>query len=333
MSVAHLVSLLRERGLIAADAAPPPDGSDRPWFISLLMGIAGWVAGLFVLVFLAIALDLDQHRQIAAAGVVLLAVAWALYAIDRGKVFVDQLALALSIAGQLAITIYLFESLRGALPITAAIVGMQVLLFVVMPDRVARTLAAFFASIAWVFVVRFFLRPDEGGSDIFGHDGGLRAPLLGAWTLPLEWALSWAPSVALILWLRRTETRWMARAAAAFARPAISGLLLGIALGGMAAEPVSMLMFGLEEVGRTFDWWSLFPLLSIGLALFAAYNAFALRSSGLLGLAIVAALAHLARFYYLYGTTLTVKSAIMLGAGLLLLGAGRLLARGAEARA
>jgi hypothetical protein len=123
----------------------------------------------------------------------------------------------------------------------------------------------------------------------------------------------------------------MARAAASFARPAIGGLLLGIALGGMAAEPVSMLMFGHDELGREFDGWSLFPLLSIGLALFAAFNAFALRSAGLLGLAIVAALAHLARFYFLYGTTLTVKSAIMFGAGLLLLGAGRLLARRVEA--
>ena len=330
MSAAHLVPILRERGLIAADAAPPPDESDRPWFISVLMGIAGWIAGLFVLVFVAIVLDLDKRGQIAGAGLGLLVVAWTLYAIGRGKVFVDQLALAFSIAGQLAITVYCFETLHDALPITAAIFGMQVLLFFAMPDRVARTLAAFFASIAWVFVVRFFLRPDEGGGEFFGRHGEIAAPVFGVWTLPLEWLVSWLPSAALIVALRRTETRWMARSVASYARPAISGLLLGIALGGMAAEPVSMLMFGLEEMGREFDWWSLFPLLSIALALFAAFNAYLLRSSGLSGLAIFAALAHLARFYYLYGTTLTVKAAIMLGAGLVLLGAGRLLARRVE---
>ena len=330
MSAAHLVPLLRERGLVTADTPPPADESDRPWFISLLMGIAGWIAGLFVLAFIVITLDLDRRGQIAGGGIGLLVAAWALYAIGRGKVFVDQLALAFSIAGQLGITLYLFEALHDALPITAAILGMQLLLFVAMPDRVAKTLAAFFASIAWVIVVRFFLRPDEGGSEIFDLHGGLRAPLFGAWTLPLEWVVSWTPSIALILALRRTEVRWMARGVASYARPAISGLLLGVALGGMAAEPVSLLMFGFGEMGREFNGWSLFPLLSIGLALFAAFNAFALRSSGLLGVAIVAALAHLARFYYLYGTTLTVKSAIMLGAGLLLLGAGRLLARRLE---
>jgi uncharacterized membrane protein len=82
-----------------------------------------------------------------------------------------------------------------------------------------------------------------------------------------------------------------------------------------------------DDFVRHFTGWALLPLLSIALALFAAFNAFALRNQGLIGVAIVAALAHLARFYYLYGTTLTIKSAIMLGAGLLLLGAGRLLAR------
>jgi hypothetical protein len=330
LSAARLIPLLRERGLIAPDSSPLADEPDRPWFISLLMGVAGWVAGLFVLAFVVITLDLDKRGQIAGGGIGLLIAAWALYAIGRGKVFVDQLALAFSIAGQLAITVYLFETLHEALPIAAVILGMQLLLFVAMPDRVAKTLATLFASVAWVLVVRFFLRPDEGGSEIFGSHGALRAPLLGAWTLPIEWVVTWAPPIALILALRHTEARWMARAAASYARPAISGLLLGIALGGMAAEPVSMLML-VDETGREFNAWSLFPLLSIALALFAAFNAYVLRSSGLLGLAIVAALAHLARFYYLYGTTLAVKSAIMLGAGLVLLGAGRLLARRAGA--
>jgi hypothetical protein len=59
----------------------------------------------------------------------------------------------------------------------------------------------------------------------------------------------------------------------------------------------------------------------------AAWIAFAVRSAGLLGLGVVAALVHLARFYYLYGATLTLKAVIMLAVGLVLLGAGRLLGR------
>jgi uncharacterized membrane protein len=47
-----------------------------------------------------------------------------------------------------------------------------------------------------------------------------------------------------------------------------------------------------------------------------------LRSRGLLGLAILAALTHLARFYYFYGTTLLWKSLIMFGMGAVLLALG-----------
>ena len=327
MSAAALITALRDRGLIPAGAPAAPDEPDRPWFVSLLMGMAGWMAGLFVLVFLALVLDLDERLEIAGTGVVLLAVAWGLYAIGRGRVFVDQLALALSIAGQLAVAVYFLEKLGHALPVTGAILGMQLLLFLVMPDRVAKTIATFFASIAWVFVVRFYLRPHEGDG-FFDPVGNPIPPIAGVWIVPFEWLMTWLPPIVGILWLRLTETRWMARSAASYARPAITGLLLGVALGGMAAEPLSLLALGADEMGRAFDWWSLFPVLSIGLALFAAFNAYALRSAALLGVAIVAALAHLARFYYLFGTTLTVKAAIMLGVGLVLLGAGRLLARG-----
>src|SRR5262245_21544470 len=109
MSIAPLVAAMRERGLIAAAAPALPGEPDRPWFISLLMGIAGWVAGLFLLVFVALVLDLDKQHEIAATGAVLLVVAWVLYTIGRGKVFVDQLALAFSIAGQLAVSVYFFE--------------------------------------------------------------------------------------------------------------------------------------------------------------------------------------------------------------------------------
>jgi hypothetical protein len=323
---AALIAALHERGLVSADVPPPPDHTDRPWFIALLMGFAGWVAGFFVIVFIAIALDLNKSEEAMIAGLVLLAVAWVLYFIGRGRVFVDQLALALSIAGQLAVAVFLFEKLADPLPIAAAILGMQLAVFAAMTDRTARTLATFFASIAWVFVVRFWLRPHEGDA-FFDSHGSVVAPLFGVWTLPVELLLTWLPPIAVVAWLRRTETRWMARGAAAFARPAITGLLLGLALGGVTAEPVSMLVLGADEIGRQFDWWGLFPIASIVLAMIAAWNAFALRSAGLLGLSIVAALVHVARFYYVYGTSLTMKALIMLGAGALLLGAGRLLGR------
>jgi uncharacterized membrane protein len=83
-----------------------------------------------------------------------------------------------------------------------------------------------------------------------------------------------------------------------------------------------VIILGIESWGRGIDWLAVFPLLSIGLALFSAYGAFRIRNSGLLGFAVFAALLHLARFYYLYGTTLMWKSVIMLAVGAALLLAG-----------
>jgi len=102
----------------------------------------------------------------------------------------------------------------------------------------------------------------------------------------------------------------------------LTGVLLGLSFGAIAAEPFMLVLFGTEIWGRGIDWLAIFPLLSICLALFSAYGAFRIRSSGLLGFAVIAALAHLARFYWLYGTTLMWKSLIMLMAGAALLLAG-----------
>jgi len=327
MNEAELIAALRDRGIIAADAPPRPEHDERPWFISLLLGVAGWAAGLFALAFLFTFFDLATFKPLLPIGGVLLAVAFALYVISHRLVFLEQLALALSIAGQVALAIYFGDELREELPLTAALLGLQLLVFIVMPDRTAKILSSFFACIAWVFVLRFWLRPHEGQARFTDAQGNPIAPLFGAWTLPIEWLLTWGPPILLLIWLRRTETRWMARRAAFFARPAITGLLLALAIGGICAEPESMLVLDDGATGRVFNAWALLPLTSIALAMVAAYFAFTVRNAALTGVAIVAALVHLSRFYYLYGTTLTLKAMIMLAVGLVLLGAGRLLGR------
>ena len=327
MNLSDLVTAMRERGLITSDAPPPPaEADDRPWFISLLLGLAGWLAGIFVLAFIWMLFDVDRANQMLVVGIVLLFVAWLLYLRGR-ELVLEQLTLALSIAGQVAIAFYLTNKFDRSVPTMAALLALQLVVFVAMPERVARTIATFLASLAWVWLARFVLRPGERNALYYDPRADFTLPMFGAWTLPVEWLLTWAPLIALLAWLIRTESSWMARRAGDFARPAVTGLVLGLALGGIGAEPENAMTLGVDDVGREFTWWALFPLLSIVLAVYAAFCAHRLRSIGLLGVAIVASLVHLGRFYYLYGTTLTWKSLMMLLTGAALLAAAALISK------
>jgi hypothetical protein len=179
-----------------------------------------------------------------------------------------------------------------------------------------------FATLAWVYTVRFLVRPGSVESIFFEerHSGDMA--LLDGWALPLAWLLTWLPLLALAGWLILREPQWMASKLRRVARPLLTGLLSGLSIGAIAAEPFTLTIWGAESWGSSLDWLAIFPLLSIGLTLFAAYGAFRVRSSGLLGFAVFAGLLHLARFYYLYGTSLLWKSVIMLGVGAALLLAG-----------
>jgi len=322
----EFVAQLRSSGIVA-DREPPAQHANRLWFVALLQGAAGWLAGIFLLVFIGLIFKPESTSAILVIGIVLLAAAWAMYFADRDAVFLDQLALAISIAGQFAIAWGIVKEDSSGLRIAATLLAMQIFVLVIMPNKVARTLAALFATIAWVYTVRFLLRPGHGDLIFFDGDRGDSVPMLGAWAVPLAWCLTWLPLLALAWWLIRNEAQWMSNSLRRYARPLLTGTLSGLAIGGIAAEPFTAIALGLETIGMRFTWWALFPLLSVALALFSAWGAFRLRSGGLLGFAVLAALLHLSRFYYLYGTTLLWKSVIMLSVGALLLLAGTALYR------
>jgi hypothetical protein len=195
-----------------------------------------------------------------------------------------------------------------------------------MPNRAARTLAAVFAGIAWMYTVRFLLGSGRGEALFFSDSRELASPA-GPWLLPLGWLLTWTPLIALAVWLIRSEPRWMSRAWRTHARPLLTGLLVCAALGGVVTEPYLFRAIGPETWGLHFSWHALFPLLSLALSLLAAYGAFRVRSAGLLGLAICGGLLHLARFSYFYGSTLLMKSVILLCLGAAMLAAGLWLQR------
>jgi hypothetical protein len=306
-----LVRTLAAQGLLPADApAFEQRMMDRPWFVSLVLGLAGWLAGLFAMIFVAMLFEPNTAGGYAAAGLVLLGAAFGLYAVDRESAFFDQLALAFSIAGQLAIMAAAFELTNSAAGTAAFVAIMQGVLLVVMPNRLAKAIAAFFACIAWALAVRFAWW-GEWSFDRADREVALLPALLG-------WFVIWIPLIVLAYILVEREASWIASRLQHIARPALGGVLLSLALGTWVSEPLGTLSIWGPAAART-NWLAIWPLLAAATALYAALCAFRLRHRALLGVAIAGALLHVVQFYLVLGTSLLTKSCIMLIVGALLL--------------
>jgi uncharacterized membrane protein len=318
-----LVAALAQRGVIKPGVPPLPlPTRDRPWFVSTLLGVAGWFAGIFVLVFIGELFKPSGTMDFAIAAAVLLPAAFGLYAADRHNAFFDQLALALSIAGQVAATVAIASGHGSAAQVTTWVAVMQCALLVVMPNRLARYIAAFFACVAWALAIRFAW----WGTEAWGGDTRYPVPLGPALT---GWAVIWVPIAAISVVAIRSEAKWMAHGGRRIMRPALGGMLLALTFGTFASAPLEMLDFLWSTDSRLHtNWLAIWPLLNVTAALIAALGAFQLRNRALLGVAIAAALLHVVNFYFLLGTTLLMKSAIMLVIGALLLGLGVVLRNG-----
>jgi len=319
LSVDDLTAALVERGLIKRKAPPPEQTDDRPWYISVVLGGAGWLAGLFALAFVGVLFTPEPAGGFAVAGMIMLAAAFGLYAAGR-QAFFDQLALALSIAGQLALAWAAAQATESAAGTAALVTLMQVVLLIVMPNRMAKVLSAFFACIAWALAVRFALWGETTMSDV-------RAQVPLGLAL-VSWLVIWVPLIAASQALIALEARWMAEGWRSIARAAQSGLLMALAIATWASEPLGSLVFWTPSGAAYVNWLVLWPLLGAATALFAAICAYRLQNRALVGLAIAGALLHVMQFYYMLGTTLVVKSMIMLAVGAVLIVA----ARGVERR-
>lgn len=298
----------------------PTAASGRPLAISLLLGVSGWFAGIFMLIFVALLIHPDNAASAAVTGSVLLAAAWGLFMVaqDGALVFLAQLALALSIAGQ-CLVVYAMGDHAGSLgPIAAGALVLQVVLALAMPNRLHRTLSTLFATIAWALTVRFMLL--DAHAD-WHRDQAPRLPSLPA--VLGGWLLTWGPVAAALWWALRNESAWVARGWAALAQPLTTGLVAGLAFATLASQPLeSTLWF---DRGTDAGGLAMWPLLSALAALGALAAAFAQGRRGLMALCAVAALLHVGYFYYALGTSLLLKSLLMLAMGVACVVAARAL--------
>lgn len=334
---------LHAEGSVVSNEAPawsPPE-PPAPWFMRLMLGVCGWLAGLFLMAFFGFFLiDHLKHGDSALliGGLGLIVVAGGMLRIGQAELW-HQLALALSLAGQGMAGFWLFATygIDVAWPLFC-IALMQGLLVTLIPDFLHRLVCTFLSVLALHMGCLMWLGP---------------SPIL-----PICAAL-----VAL-LWL--DESHWQMRLRHAFL-PVTIGLTL--ALLSLALTAIWFPSWLLTQVGNShrsdglgdslYRWLYLFDPAIVGMIFFALVVqlssslsatqrrltlacglafailgvwvvgfvvgamlmllGFARGRRGITALGMIASLCYLGWFYYSLELTLMVKSiGLMLTGGLLL---------------
>jgi hypothetical protein len=339
MTLNELSNALAAKGLmaegqsIAVDSRAPAALS--PWYVQFMLGVCAWFAGLFLLGFTLVAFGrflFENHEQwvpLLVIGLCICTGAAFIYATaGEGSTFGSHFALALSCAGQMAAA----AGMGGAWGPRAAIWGMlifEIVLTAVMRNRSQRVLTSLGAVIAWALATHEFLFQDMPGISI---SWGAPPPDNYGLSLisVLLWLGVWTPVAYGAYWLVKNEARWMSEGREEILRPVTYGVIASLSIAPLATHPAALWMslgFGptRDLTDAAHGSTALWPLLAMFLVVLGMALAFAIRNRALLGLAILFGLLEISAFYYVLGTTLLLKSIVMVALGAALLLGARIL--------
>ena len=150
MTAADLWARLSASDVVSGER-PEPVPSGSPWFVRLMLGIAGWIGALFLLGFVGTALEfiLEDGPSAIIAGAVCCAAAFAIFQRMDGKDAAEQFALALSLAGQGLLIVGLADIFDADDPtLYFAIAAVELALVWMIPNFVHRFLAAAGSALA-----------------------------------------------------------------------------------------------------------------------------------------------------------------------------------------
>ena len=342
MTKNELWSVLQQAALV--EGAMPEDGEKRtPWFVRVMLGVAGWIGALFLVGFVAM-LMASSFREAGAVwviGAMACGAAAVLFRANQHGDFASQFGLAVAIAGQLLMTYGVAEGLEPSFTATSFLVALQqALLFVVMPNFVHRVWAAGTTAVALCFAM--------AGLDLHA----LALPLITA-GLVLVWLREFqharqgellraagyglAFTAMFLSYMNAGDWNDFDGSHRRGSQPMDPVTAQGLAYAGRALTAlvmvgVAVLLLRRERVAAGSGAGKVALTLAVVLAL-ASVKApglapatailllgFANGNRVLTGLGIVALLAYLSHYYYVLDATLLEKSVIMLVTGIALLG-------------
>ncbi|HEX9965638.1 MAG TPA: DUF4401 domain-containing protein [Allosphingosinicella sp.] len=343
MTAAALWASLSAEQLVDGEM-PEQDRTASPWFVRVMLGIAGWIGALFLLLFVGagFAFIMDDPEIALLVGAACCAGAWFLFRKFEDNDLAEQFGLAVSLAGQVLIIIGLAQYLRPEdPPLYFAVAATLAALALAVPNSLHRVLTSGGAAVALAL----------GISQLELH--GIAAPLLSlglawVWLEPRRWALGgriWRPvGHGLVLALLLVETFRLFGAWQLFGMGqeaptwfSLYGPLLGRGLTAAAVVGVALALTrreGAEGAALSFTLGAAFVVALLSLAapgltsaLLVLLLGFAAGNRILIALGILSLLGFVAHFYYSLHATLLEKSGILAVTGLCLLAAYALLSR------
>jgi hypothetical protein len=331
-----LWAMLVARGL-ATGAVPQRDKARAPWFVRVMLGIAGWIGALFLLGFAGVmfASILDRPLGAAVLGALACVGAAVMFRSRPKSDFAEQFGLAVSIAGQGMIVIALGKWFGMKLwPAALLMAGVQTCLFLLAPSFVHRVWVAWTGVFAialalddvglrllvlplamgvftWVWVREF----DFGSRAEMARAGGYGLALFACLQLVFMhgeqlWGLFLFGDVAQF----GRAVAWIGAGLSAAVLPLAVVVLLGREGVGLDSRAGQLALASAVIVGV-----ASFKAPGVGSAVAILVIGFANGNRVLSGLGILALLGYLSQFYYALHATLLEKSILLVCSGLALL--------------
>ncbi len=152
---------------------------NSPWYVKLLLALAGWFAALFLLLFVGISLEsfFDNKILFFIVGCFMIIFSYIIFYNSKND-FAENFALAVSIAGQLLVIFVIVDNGDGYLDTNSKIFVIalfQIILTAIMPNYVHRlltTLVAAILSVGYLKTLQQYGIPDIASSVLL---------LLSAW--------------------------------------------------------------------------------------------------------------------------------------------------------
>jgi len=335
-SAQQLWSKLAAAGLTVGDM-PEAQETHTPWYVRVMLGIAGFIAAVFLLGFVGVgfAFIMESRTACLALGCVMIAAAYAVFRAAPHSDFGSMFALAVSFAGQALVAYGVWGTLnqRSAQP-WVALAAIEAILASTMPNFIHRVVSAYFAVLALALALA-----SSGAEAVAG--GLVALAVAGLWLNEVRFAKHHAVVTPIgygltLAFIQVEGSNFMGHSVMAiFGSQARTWAMPWVG----EALVVAAFLFVVATLLRRAEWTLSESKSILCLAVAAALGAASFKAPGLAGglmivlvgfangnrllagLGIAALLYYVSSYYYLLDATLLAKAGVLAASGVVLLAA------------